>query len=261
MSSFVFLLSLFYFRFIPISIFWTIYLPFSDKLSRKIYREVIAVCLIILSYSATLAIVAVIPITILNYFFQDSNEGILAPILLFVPEKEWNLSGTVPFKNYFFSFLLNSIFCSERKILLTKTLATGLEVISLVLIILGGIEVFNDYNSHLNPDIFDFLFPEYGALMFWGGIFVLTVAYFFLAFLIPGLSVKKWKKRLALSADLPPFIKEFVFSRSLFHPNFYLTPSGRLIVKNNTEAIEDLPLLLEKAFIKNKDRIPENWVD
>lgn len=260
MSSIIFLLSLFYFRFIPLSIFWTVFPLLVKSLKvKKLYFNILAAVLIVLSYTVAITVVTALPIAILNYFFQDGDKGILTPVLLFV-SKELEFPGLMPFKNYFYSFLLNGIFCTKKKLVVLRSLATFLEIISLVSIILGGIEVYNDYHSHLNPDAFDFFFPENGAGMFWGGIAALTLSYFFLTFLIPGQSIRKWKRRLEISSKISPSIEEFIIARSLFHPNFFLSPSGRTAVKENHKLADKLPLLLEKAFIKNKDRIPDEWL-
>lgn len=260
MSSFVFLLGLFYTRYIPLSIFWGIYSCFfgDEETQENFFTKIFTVLLILFSYLISFLIITVLCLAILNYFFQDSSEGV-APILLFVSEN-WFFPSRPHFKNYFYSFLLNQIFCSPKKILAIKTICTFLEVLFLVLIMIGAIEVYNDFHSHLNPDIFDFLFPEGGAEFLWGGIALLSLTYFFLNFLIPGLSGHKWKKRLTLSTRFRPFIKELVISNSLFHPYFFLSPAGRAYLKENPKPEEELSLLLEKALIENKDRIPENWL-
>jgi len=252
MLSFLFLLSLFYLRFIPVNIFWGIYFCFFGRNSRyNIFYQPIIAFFAILSYLPAVAASATLPIALVNYSIQDYQNGSLVPMLL--------LFG--PSKNTYFSFLLTEIVCNKKIASFLKNFAQFIRVMALVTIVLGGIDVFNDYNSHVNPDVFDLLFPKNGAVMFWGGAAVFIFTYFHLSFLTGGTSLVKWKGRLNASSGISPFLRYFAVSQSLLHPYFFLSLRGRRLVGKNKKLNKKLILLLKKAFVEERDEIPDEWLD
>jgi len=264
MLSLLFLLSLFYLRFIPINMFWGMYFLFFGRNNhyKALYYQPLIAALIATSYLLALIVLATLPIALINYSIQDYGNSNLIPVLLTLKGgTDINFLGNSPLKDTLFSFLLAGCLCHKKMALVLKNLAKVIHVLAFVLIILGGIDVFNDYNSHVNPDIFDLLFPENGAVMFWGGIAVLTLVYFYLSFLTADTSLSRWKKRLAAIPSISPVFKYLVVSQSLLHPYFFLSPNGRRLVNKKEEINKKLILLLKKAFVENRDRIPEKWLN
>ena len=258
--SLIFLFGLFYLRFVPITIFWAIYsLLFSWEPRKNTLFQLLIAANVIISYITALIILIALPVAILNYFIHESTENSLIPMLLLASDNNFRLLGKVNWRDYLFCFLLNENLCSKKKVIALKLMLTATQIVALILIMIGGIEVFNDYNSHINPDIFDFLFPEVGAGMFWGGIALLALTYFF-RFLIPATNVIKWKKRILASNNFFSSLRDCAISLSLLHPYFFLSPEGRKLVKNQKISSGQLTLLLRKVFIENKDVIPDKWL-
>jgi len=261
LASFVFLFGLFYLRFVPIAIFWEIYSFFFNWKPRKnIFFQTTIIAIVIISYIIAWVILIAFPIAILNYFLQENTESSVVSILLFVSENNFRLPNKINWKDHLFYFLLNKGLTSKKKVAALKLMLPIAQITTLVLIMIGGIEVFNDYTSHVNPDIFDFLFPKTGAGMFWGGLALLALTYF-VYFLISAANAVKWKKRIFISNNLSPLLRDYVISSSLVHPYFFLSPRGRGLVKNKKISSRRLALLLEKAFIENKDQIPDEWLE
>jgi len=272
MLSFIFLVILFYLRFIPISIFWRLYFLFypitqalareNPKRPRNLSGQILAPILMGASYCLSFAILVSPFIAVLNYLFQDKGESLLVPILLISTNNSYlNFLGRSPQKDSLFSFLLSDWFCNKKKIMALRLLVLTVEILASLGIIFGSIEVFNDYNSHRNPDIFDFLFPDNGAAMFWGGIAIFFLTHFYLYFLAPASSTRKWKTRLLAGSQIPAALREFTISRSLLHPYFFLSSRERGFVKENNVTGEKLNPLLEKAFRENRSSIPIEWLE
>jgi len=257
-----FLAGLFYSRFVPIGIFWAIYaVTYGYKISNYFLRQAFITFAIALSHLIAAIIAISLPVAIANYLVAGEHKNILFPFLMiFVEKKDISFFLNHKFKDYFFSFLVNKLFCSKKIILFLKGALIIIQCVTFLSIILGAIEVFNDYHSHANPDIFDFFFPQYGAGMFWGGTTIFVFTFFFLNFIFPNKSLLKWKYRLIAISDFAPILRRLAVSPLFFHPYFFLSPAGRLLVKRNGLSAEKLHLLLTKAFRENKREIPEEWL-
>lgn len=267
--SILFLLFIFYLRYIPISIFWKLYSFFSlekgiieNKSFASLFnRRLIEGLLVFFSYSIAFIVVSTLVIAISNYFFRDNTKSVLAPMILFSSHDYLKILKERKYFSILFSFLLSDWFCFKKRIFLWRSTVLSIRFFAILLIVIGGIDVYNDYNSHINPDVFDFLFPESGSAFFWGGIVLLNTTFFLLDFLMPTSRSLGWKDRLEKSFVMSPTTREFVVSRSLLHPYFFLSPHGRLLVKTNNTPTNKLSLLLEKAFVKGKDWIPDEWLE
>jgi len=261
LKSFVYLLGLYYFRYIPINIFWGLYSPTLAKSNFKntFLGKLSGIILIFISYAAGLFMLVSLFTLILNIIIAKNWQNIFLPLIF---AKDDNLTfGQTKSRGFQFSFLLSRLFWSKRITLPFKFFLRLMEFLALVSVGIGIVELSNDFSSHLNPDFLDILFPQSGAFLFYGGITLFSLSSFFLYFALPQDNIQKWKARIQESQPKPKFIKKLIISQALLHPYFFLSPHGRHSASQNQENQKRLSLLLEKALLENKDRIPEEWLE
>ena len=137
-----------------------------------------------------------------------------------------------------------------------------LEILGLILLSIGGIELGNDFQSHVNPDVFDFFFPDIGGNIFWGGLSLFSFSSFFLYFIFGQEDLRSWRKRINKIRNLPGFWEEILISKTLMHPYFFLSSGGRaLLQKKKMVFDEKIFRFLNKAIRENLRGIPEEWID
>jgi len=248
LKSYIFLLLLFYLRYIPLAVFWHLFMPIIP--TKRSFSKVLVLISITLSYIFSLFILAAPLLFFLNFFLMDdSRREMLLSLFLFLGGVE-NSFPPSSHRESLFSRV------NVKRSKLSMLAANVVSLFSVAVITLGSIEVFNDFNSHSSPDIFDLFFPDFGGSMFWGGITLLTLSSFYTYFLSNTQSVRKWKYRWAVASSFPDFLKDLIFSFSLTHPYFFLEQKSRGKHINSPK----LRLLLKRAFREDKDHIPSDWM-
>ncbi|MFH1182982.1 MAG: hypothetical protein V1690_01835 [Candidatus Moraniibacteriota bacterium] len=195
----------------------------------------------------------------LNILVINNFQSTILPILLTEEIIATVKLNTIDSK--YFSFLLPRLIYLKRFAIPFKFILRLSEFLALISMGIGLVDIINDFSSHVNPDLFDILFPLSGALMLYGGITLLSITSFFLYFVFPPGNIQKWRNRLNVSLNFPFWLRSYAVSPALLHPYFFLTPRGRFITVKNTISTKTLTLLLEKALLDNKDRIPEGWLE
>jgi len=219
-KSFLFLLNVFYLKFIPTAFVWNGFAPLikPEKENYRTIRITLFTISILISYLIALIIYLIPFIFFLNLILIGSgNKDSFLSIYFFL--------GGITNYSLLVSRLANPKFA--------KVLGNILLFFSLIILTIGGMEMFNDYSSHVNPDIFDLLLPEYGGKLFWGGAFLLTLSSFILNFLSQSQSIKVWKKREEVAKKLPKYLQTLVFSKSILHPYFFLDTEDRKKERRN----------------------------
>lgn len=257
-KSFFFLLGLYYFRHVPQSIFWGLFsvLPTINSLKLKTFYLGL---LLSVSYVVSFFLLCSLMIFAFNVLLAYDFQSTILPILL--TEDIITNSNIKTFSRKNFSLLLSPLINLKRFALPFQFILRLLEFIALISIGIGLVDILNDVTSHVNPDLFDVLFPLNGALPFYGGITILSVTSFFLYFIIPPRNIQIWMKKVEISSHFPAVIRNQAISPSLLFPYFFLTPKGRFITGKNGLSAITLALLLKKALLDNKDQIPEEWLE
>lgn len=257
-KSFLFLLGLYFLRHVPLTIFWGLYSLLPEE---KISKPGIAypAGFLVLGYLASSFLIISVVVFVFNVLIANDFQSTILPILLTEEIVAAEKLNPVEIKR--FSLLLSQLVCLKKFALPFKFLLRLFEFLALISIGIGLVDILNDINSHLNPDLFDFLFPLSGALTFYGGISLLSITSFFLYFIFPPKNIQKWKRRSNASLSFTAGFRSHIVSPSLSHPYFFLTPKGRYLVSKKLIPSATLTLLLEKALLDNKDRIPEEWLE
>lgn len=255
--SFFFLLGSYFLRHVPLTIFWGLQsiFPFSKHSHLRVLSSLL---FLIVSYGTSFLLLMSILIFVLNYMVIKNFQSTILPILL--TEELITANNLNLVNNKYFSLLFSRLICSKKFAIPFKFALRLLEFFALIAIGVGLVDILNDFSSHINPDLFDILFPLNGALPFYGGVTLLSLTAFFLYFVFPSSNIQKWEKRLRLSLNFPASIRGYIVSPTLLHPFFFLTPKGRLITRKNSITVKTLTLLLKKALLDNKDQIPEEWL-
>lgn len=224
LTSFIFLLALFYARFIPLEIFWKLYFIFKKILLPEIKPVFNIGLFLFLTVSHLIALfVLVCPfLWVANYVSrQDLGKNIFSFFLI------TSLSKVTKHDRLYF-LLLSNWLNNLRKVKCLYWSAQALKLMALLATIIGAIETTNSIHSHVNPDIFDWFFPENGAYALWGGLTGLSFGHFLTGFLLRIQSASQQRKRLAELPNLPEYLKNIVFSSALSHKYFYLPRKERI---------------------------------
>ena len=258
-ASLLHLLRLYYTRHIPLTIFWGLYsiLPV-EKLSRGLLKFVLVALLLVLGYSLGWILILFHLVFLFNILLAYNFHTTILPILLI--QEPFIKFGPKTTNGILYSFLLSRLIYRKKFSLPLKFLLRLIEFFALISIGIGLVDLSNDFASHASPDLFDLLFPLYGALPFFGGVTLLSLTSFFLYFIFPSGNIQKWKRRQRASLGFSSHLRKYVISPDLLHPYFFLTPKGRFLTAKRAISDKSLTLLLEKALLDNKDRIPAKWL-
>jgi len=247
--SLVYLLGLFFTRFIPLKIFWGLY-SLAERVKMR-RGPGLLIPLVVLSYGASLLALSLMLLVWLNFSFAHNLQLVWLPLWV-EPEK-------LNPKNY--SLLISPLVYSKFFRLAGKIIFSLLEYLALISVGFGAAEIRNDYSSHLNPDYLDLMFPANGAVLFYGGFTLFVLVGFFLYFLLAPRNLRKWKQRVAISSQLAPGWQRLIISPALLHPYFFLSPGAKhFCVKYKIEA-KRIALLFNKALIENRDIISLEWLE
>jgi hypothetical protein len=254
--SLIYLLGLYFTRFIPLKIFWGLY-SLAESVRIKIGPKIL-VPLIILSYGATLFVLFIILLAGLNFSLAHNLQLIWLPLLA-VPEKSAFYWKNFNDKNYI--FLLSPLLYLKAIVLPLRIILGLLEYSALVAMGFGAVEVVNDYSSHLNPDILDLFFPANGAVLLYGGFAIFVLVSFFLYFVLAPRNLHKWKRRIMTSSRYAPAYRSLIISPALLHPYFFLSPGAKLFCAKRKISSKRIALLLSKAILENRDVISFEWLE
>jgi len=246
--SFIYLLGLYFARFIPLKIFWGLYSLMEAAKIR--IRPKTLIPLVILSYGAALLALFIILLAGLNFSLAHNLQSVWLPLLVAPQQDDRN-----------FAFLLSPLLCRKFAVLPLRIILGLLEYSALIAMGFGAVEVINDYSSHLNPDVLDLFFPANGAVLLYGGFAFFVSAGFFLYFLLPSRNLRKWKRRTAASSQYAPVYRNLIVSPALLHPYFFLSPGAKLFCAKHKIDSKRIALLLEKAPIENRDVISLEWLE
>ncbi len=218
LKSFFFLIFLYYFRALPIEIFWRLWAVFAEmKKPYSIPKILLAGVFILIAHLIAFVIIFIPVLVFLNTILESYLKKLFGLIFLQIkPRSEA--------RNQLYSFLLSPILTKEPLSFLGKNCFFSLAVFGAILVAIGGIETLNSFSAHRNPDFFDLIFSEFGSQIFFGGLFLINFSFFYLYFLYAPQSLKKWRWREKATRRLPHFLKFFVFSTALTHPYFFRHP-------------------------------------
>ena len=257
MKSFLFQIWLFYFRFLPLQIFWGLCPAIVFQNQQKHPRLFASAVFLFLFFAYLIAslLFLIFPVTIINFLiFWTGGKNLVAAVFLFPPEEDSQTQKQEKERDSNFQFLLSPLVNSP----VSKVFFRLLEIFSLILLGISSVELFNDLFSHHNPDIFDFLVPNFGGEMFWGGASLFSLTSFFLYFAGAVFDLRVWKRRRQ-KVGSSDFWQKMLFSASLLHPYYFLSPKGRKKLRHQKVRI-DLQKLLCRAYRKNLSWIPEEWI-
>lgn len=263
MRSFFFLFNFFYFRFLPLFIFWSI-CPERVFLKRRkpniFWDGFTPAFFLFLSYLLSLTAWFFYPILALNFLVIGPNKSFFSSLFMFwkIDKKDLNLKSAESLsQNLTFLLYLSGKVRRRTAFVVFRSL----EILGLILFSIGGVEVSNDFQSHLNPDIFDFLFPDFGGRFFWGGLALFSFSSFFLYFLLGFENLKKWKIRIKKVKNLPSFWEKLLVSETLLHPYFFISPDLRVLLQKEKMVFDEkIFRFLNKALRSNLPRIPDEWI-
>jgi|GEM_PF-1530741 len=254
--SFVYLLGLYFVRFIPLKIFWGLY-SLGERLKIQIGPKLLFL-LIPASYGVSLLALFFILLAGLNFSFAHNLQLVWVPLLA-EPGNPANFdSGKLDYRYY--SFLLSPLLCRKILAIPLKIVFQMLAYLALIATGFGAAEISNDYSSHLNPDFFDLLFPANGAVLFYGGLALFILTGFFLYFLLPVRNLRKWKRRMETSSRFSPGYRNWIVSPALLHPYFFLSPGAKNFCAQHAVDPKIISLLFNIALVENRDIIPFEWL-
>ncbi len=213
-KSFCFLIFLYYFRALPVEIFWFFFRPLNRIKSVTKITNLIVPVLILVSHLIAFVLIFVPILLFLNSILNSFLKDLFGLIFL--------ISGSAKKqRDQLYIFLKSPLIKKKLWRFAVENLFFSLGVFGAILSAIGGIETLNSFSAHRNPDIFDLVFSEFGSQLFFGGIFLINLSFFYIYFLSTPQSRKKWTSRKRILRKINPFFHFFVFSTALTHPYFF----------------------------------------
>jgi hypothetical protein len=256
LGSLVYLLGLYFTRFIPLKFFWGFYW-LGERCKIKIGHKIL-IFLVILCYGLAFLSVFFPLLAVLNLTLAHGFPLVWLPLMT-------GPKGSADFdpkslNDRNFSLLLSPLVYSKFTVLPLKFILRFCEYLALVSMGIGAVEISNDFSSHLNPDLLDLFFPADGGVLFFGGFTLFVLAGFFLYFILGARNLRRWKRRLEISAQYSAGYQQLIISPALLHPYFFLSPGAKHFCVKHKIGTKRIALLLEKALIENRDIISLEWL-
>lgn len=214
LKSFCFLIFLYYFRALPVEIFWFFFAPLSrlKTLSRSL--NILAPIFILLAHAIAFILIFIPVLLLLNLILESLLKQLFGMIFLIsrpIREK----------RNRLYIFLKSPLLKKGGWRFAIENFFFSLGIFGAILAAIGGIETLNSFSAHRNPDIFDLIFSEFGSQLFFGGAFLINLSFFYIYFLSTPQSRNKWSFRRRVLRKINPLFHFFVFSNALTHPYFF----------------------------------------
>ncbi len=220
--------------------------------------------LLFFSTLVSFILLLIFPIAIVNFIIVGGKKSIFTSLFMFWKiERNNSKDNSAERMKKNLSLLTFEFFSGKYIRKMTQIFLKGMEIFGLILFSIGGIELSNDFRSHVNPDIFDFFFPDIGGKFFWGGLAIFSLSSFFLYFILKSQNLKDWKKRYSLTLVQNSFWQKMLVPEILMHPYFFLSLAGREVFSNSNLNQKDEMLfkLFNKAWRQNKRMIPDEWME
>ncbi len=214
LKSFCFLLFLYYFRALPIEIFWFFLSPLSRLKRFAGLLNLVAPFFIILAHIIAFILIFVPVLLFLNSILDSFLKELFG--LIFLTSQSARNK-----RNQLYIFLKSPLIKKKFWRFAGENLFFSLGVFGAIMSAVGGIETLNSFSSHRNPDVFDLLFSEFGSQLFFGGAFLINLSFFYVDFLSTPQNRRKWSFRRRMVRKINPIFRFFIFSDALTHPYFF----------------------------------------
>lgn len=214
LKSFCFLIFLYYFRALPVEIFWFFFTPLSRFKNLSRLLNILAPIFILFAHAIAFILIFVPVLLLLNSILDSFLKQLFGLIFLIsrpVREK----------RNRLYVFLKSPLVKKGVWRFAVENFFFSLGIFGAILAAIGGIETLNSFSAHRNPDIFDLIFSEFGSQLFFGGAFLINLSFFYIYFLSTPQNRSKWSFRRRVLRKINPVFHFFIFSNALTHPYFF----------------------------------------